>query len=127
MEQKKILTDIERRFLRVKRKECGYSAENVSIEMGKSKAWLGQIERGKLKTITMEDYKKLEKIYSNINEEVKLEAIIYKHGYDDVAIWWLDLPQEALEQIEAILDEYRHRGCSLRGTTRDIADEILDM
>ena len=51
-------------------------------------------------------------------------AILYKHGKDDYGIWWLDLPEEAQNRIEAILDEYRHRGCSLRGNMKEIKIEL---
>lgn len=56
----------------------------------------------------------------------ELVAMLYKHGNDDYGIWWLDLPQEAHDKIEVILDEYRNRGCSTRGTAADIANEILE-
>lgn len=53
--------------------------------------------------------------------------MLYKNDINDYEIWWHDLPQEALEQIEAILDNYRHRGCSLRGSLQDIIKDIEDL
>lgn len=45
------LLDSQRNFLRERRKIKHISAENLSAQLGKSKAWLGQIERGKLFSI----------------------------------------------------------------------------
>lgn len=54
-----------------------------------------------------------------------MEAIIYKHGDDDFELWQLDLPTEAMELIETILDQYRDTGCSVRGTANDIKEELI--
>ena len=52
-----------------------------------------------------------------------LDSIIYKHGKDDYAIWQLDLPSEAITEIETILDRYRDTGCSTRGRVKDLIAE----
>ena len=55
-----------------------------------------------------------------------IEAIIYREGTDDVTIWYPDLPKEAEDEISAILDRYRDRGCSVRGTMKEIQMEFLN-
>lgn len=57
--------------------------------------------------------------------DIVLEGVLYKHGENDFELWQLDIPDEAINEIEAILDKYRHRGCSLRGTAREICDDML--
>lgn len=54
----------------------------------------------------------------------ELIATLYKHGHDDYEIWFLDLPKEAIAEIEAIFDRYRDTGSSVRGTKDDIRREI---
>lgn len=61
----------------------------------------------------------------NETEDITMEAIVYKHGEDDYGIWQLDLPQEAIDKIENILSEYAHRGCSVRGTMKEILEEMM--
>ena len=61
--EKYILTEINRKELRSLRKNCGIAAEDVSVELGYSKAWLGQIERGKLQTIKQDDLAKILSLY----------------------------------------------------------------
>ena len=56
--------------------------------------------------------------------DVEMLAILYKHKEGDYEIWWNDLPAEAIEQIGRILDEYRHRGCSLCGSLEDVIQDI---
>lgn len=55
--------------------------------------------------------------------EPRLEAIVYKSGNNDFELWQLDIPDEAINEIEAILDRYRHRGCSVRGTMKEIMED----
>lgn len=54
-----------------------------------------------------------------------IEAIIYREEADDYTIWFPDLPREAEEEIDAILDRYRNTGYSARGTLNDIKEELL--
>lgn len=63
---KYILTEINRKDLRALRKKYNLAAEDVSVELGYSKAWLGQIERGKLQTIKQDDLAKLLSLYCPI-------------------------------------------------------------
>ena len=55
-----------------------------------------------------------------------LESVIYRNKEDnsDLVLWNLDIPQEALEEIEGILARYSDTGCSIRGTAEDIRAEI---
>ena len=57
------LPDFVRGYLRKMRKDMQLSAEDISVELGYSKAWLGQIERGKLHSIKEADLVKLLLIY----------------------------------------------------------------
>ena len=54
----------------------------------------------------------------------EMTATLYKHGDNDYEVWFLDLPKEAREVIEAILNCYRDTGCSVRGTAEQIAEEL---
>ncbi len=64
MDDKKYkLTETNRENLRLLRKKRNLAAEDVSVELGKSKAWLGQIERGKLQSIKYSDLVKLMALY----------------------------------------------------------------
>ena len=56
-----------------------------------------------------------------------LDSIIFKHGKDDLELWMLDIPLETEDKLMEILNEYIHRGCSVRGTKRDIANEIMEI
>lgn len=59
------LSKEQREKLRKIRKEKHLAAEDVSVELGYSKAWLGQIERGKLQTIKQEELAKLIALYTD--------------------------------------------------------------
>lgn len=85
MEQKKYkLTNINRNSLRLMRKEQKLAAEDVSTRIGKSKAWLGQIERGKLQSIKKDDLSELLSIYySNTTTTITKEDIISKGFLDE--------------------------------------------
>jgi len=54
----------------------------------------------------------------------RLAAVIYQHGYNDIELWQLDLPDSAVTEIEAILNKYVDTGCSVRGTVGEIAEEL---
>lgn len=70
MSQNKIrLTDEQRIKLRELRKKSKKAAEDVSVELGYSKAWLGQVERGKFQTIKQDD---LLKLMAMFEEEEKI-------------------------------------------------------
>ncbi len=57
------LTDINRGYLRKLRKDSKRAAEDVSVELGYSKAWLGQIERGLTKTVKRYDLARVMCVY----------------------------------------------------------------
>lgn len=57
------LNDINRGYLRSLRKDRNMAAEDVSIELGRSKAWLGQIERGLVQTVKKYDLARIMAIY----------------------------------------------------------------
>ena len=77
MENNKIvLADESRIKLRFIRQQLNLSAENVAVEIGKSKAWLGQIERGKLHSIKTNNLIELLNIYKNHTENAELLKII---------------------------------------------------
>lgn len=53
--EKHRLSNMNRTQLRKLRKGCRLAAEDISLELGYSKAWLGQLERGDLKTAKKKD------------------------------------------------------------------------
>ena len=61
------------------------------------------------------------------NDVCELYGILFRHGKDDFELWELDLPDSVIDEIEAILVNWLHRGCSLRGSKKDIANEIMDL
>lgn len=78
MIHKIILTDKQRLQLRTMRKKSKLTIEEVSAKLGKSRAWLGQIERGDLKGIKKEDLSQLMILYEqNLNELVTANKWIY--------------------------------------------------
>ena len=46
----------------------------------------------------------------------EMTGIIYTDEDGNTWMWQLDLPASAVQQIEAILGEYEHRGCSFECT-----------
>ena len=56
-----------------------------------------------------------------------LKAFIFQDGTDDFTIYFHDLPESALTEIETILMNYNDSGYSARGTREDIIDEIQTM
>lgn len=63
------LNEKSRKELRTMRKKSKLTIEEVSAKLGKSRAWLGQIERGDLKTIQKNDLVELFKLYTDYPEE----------------------------------------------------------
>ena len=51
-------------------------------------------------------------------------AIIYKNGEDDYEVYQPDLPQKVVDEIQEILDKYVNDGCSVRGTLKEVCDEL---
>ncbi len=58
--------------------------------------------------------------------EVRISGIIFKHGADDYGLWeGFVLSKEDEKAIWKILQKYDTEGCSVRGTRKEIADEML--
>lgn len=51
-------------------------------------------------------------------------SIVYKHGDDDYSIWVSDFTPEDMEKINSILDKYQDEGWSVRGSKKDIIEEL---
>ena len=69
------------------RKETKLSIEEVSLMIGKSKDWLGQIERGKLQSIKKDDLMQLFMIYSKIDNTYSMDTILpmFQHFVDELS------------------------------------------
>lgn len=59
--------------------------------------------------------------------DCEMVGILYKYNNGDLGLWQLDHPDELLNKIQTLLDEYLNRGCSVRGTAQEIADEVEEM
>lgn len=53
-----------------------------------------------------------------------IASIVYKHGDNDYSIWFGDLKPEDMEKISRVLDQYTDEGWSVRGSKKDIIEEI---
>lgn len=57
--------------------------------------------------------------------DAKLNAIIFKHGNDDFELWeGFSLSSEEEKQIHEILSHHETEGCSVRGSKKDIIEEM---
>lgn len=108
MEQKKYTLSVDiRTQLRFMRQSLNLSAEDVSVELGKSKAWLGQIERGKLLSIKREDLVELLVTYTNYNHN----EILYDGVLDNFVTTGFALPDapedhDWYEEVDLIKDYF---------------------
>lgn len=59
--------------------------------------------------------------------ETTLKAFIFQNGKDDYTVYFHDLPEHALKEIESVLMRYNDSGYSARGTKADIIEEIQTM
>lgn len=60
-------------------------------------------------------------------EEIKISGIIFEHGKDDFGLWeGFYLTEEDENIIWNILKKYDTEGCSIRGTKKEIAEELGD-
>ena len=60
-----------------------------------------------------------------MNDNVRIAGIIFEHGKDDFGLWeGFVLSEEDENTIQAILSKYDTEGCSVRGTRKEIAEEI---
>jgi len=62
----------------------------------------------------------------NLND-CEMVGILYKYNNGDLGLWQLDHPEEVIDKIQDCLDLYINRGCSVRGTAKEIADEVEEM
>ena len=57
--------------------------------------------------------------------EVTIVGIIFQHGEDDYGLWeGFMLSEEDDNAIQTILSKYETEGCSVRGTRKEIAEEM---
>lgn len=56
--------------------------------------------------------------------ENTITSIVYKHGDDDYSIWIGDLTPEDMEKIGRVLENYIDEGWSVRGSKKDIIEEL---
>ena len=57
--------------------------------------------------------------------DTKISGIIFEHGKDDFGLWeGFVLSDEDEAAIWQILQKYDTEGCSVRGTRKEIAEEI---
>lgn len=55
-------------------------------------------------------------------------GILFKNGNDDYELWTdFSLTKEEKETINTILQNHIHEGCSVRGTAKEIGEEMEDM
>lgn len=58
-------------------------------------------------------------------ETTRISGIIFEHGNDDFGLWeGFNLSEEDENAIWNILSKYDTEGCSVRGTRKEIAEEI---
>ena len=61
-----------------------------------------------------------------MGNEIRISGIIFEHGADDYGLWeGFVLSKEDENAIWEILQKYDTEGCSVRGTRKEIADEML--
>lgn len=59
-------------------------------------------------------------------DKITISGIIFEHGADDYGLWeGFVLSEEDENAIWKILQKYDTEGCSVRGTRKEIADEML--
>lgn len=56
----------------------------------------------------------------------QLIGVIYRHGNDDFSIWLPELSQVENKEINVMLEKLTNSDCSIRGTKRDIIDEVTE-
>ena len=54
----------------------------------------------------------------------KLIGVLYKHGENDMSVWFPDLTEAENAEIQALLVKFTGSGCSVRGTKQDVIAEI---
>ena len=104
MEQKKFkLSEEVQTQLRLMRQHLNLAAEDVSTDLGKSKAWLGQIERGKLLSIKREDLVNLLLMYTTYSEhEILNKGVLENFVSTGIATLNTHEAYDWYEDVEAI-------------------------
>lgn len=60
-----------------------------------------------------------------MEDKIKISGIIFEHSKDDYGLWeGFYLTEEEENQIMEILIKHDTEGCSVRGTRKEIAEEI---
>ena len=60
-----------------------------------------------------------------MEDKIRISGIIFEHGKDDFGLWeGFLLTEEEENQIMEILMRHDTEGCSVRGTRKEIAEEI---
>lgn len=63
---------------------------------------------------------------NNTPSDVEICGIIFRHGEDDYGLWeGFHLAQEDENAIQTILAKYDTEGCSVRGTRKEIIEEMM--
>lgn len=60
-------------------------------------------------------------VIMNTNQIV---GVVYRHGNDDFSVWLPELSAEENKEINVLLEKFTNSGCSIRGTKRDVIDEV---
>lgn len=109
------LSLIEHPYIRLMIKELrkenreNYTAQELSLKIGKSKSWLAQIENGRLNSISKSDLllivKKLTTvpIYGSTEEEVIFAMQYYESEYENIKIRELEEEQSKLPVSKEVL------------------------
>lgn len=60
-----------------------------------------------------------------MEDKIKISGIIFEHGKNDYGLWeGFYLTEDEENQIMEILIKHNTEGCSVRGTQKEIAEEI---
>lgn len=62
-----------------------------------------------------------------MEDKCRITGIIFEHGKDDFGLWeGFYLTEEDENAIWKILQKYDTEGCSVRGTRKEIAEEMME-
>ena len=60
-----------------------------------------------------------------MEDKIRISGIILEHGKDDYGLWeGFNLTEDEENQIMEILMKHDTEGCSIRGTRKEITEEI---
>ena len=78
------LSDIQRKLIRTKRKQAGMRCDDLSLEIGKGKAYISQIESGKIVSVSKDTLQTIaNKLNCNIEEFIGKENDCLKFEIDN--------------------------------------------